>query len=432
MRSLKILMSAYACEPGKGSEPGVGWRWALETAALGHEVWVITRENNRINIETRLPQKDAMNSPLRHLHFIYYDLPPWMRWWKKGRRGVHLYYLLWQWGAYLRARQVHAVKHFDAVHHITFGVARHPSFMWRLGIPFIVGPVGGGERAPAAMRRFLSWRGKFEEILRDAINWLSRFDPWVRQAYAQAALILLKTPQSLAWLPRRFRPKARCQLEIGTDKLIDDARRIVPFKNHHALHILYVGRFLHWKGMDLGLRAIAEVIARGVPIHLTMIGQGPERERWQALSAQLKLAGCITWVPWMPQQNLLQAYQTFDALLFPSLHDSSGNVVLEAMAGGLPVVCLGLGGPAELVDARCGCVVDVKGRSAEAVVHALADALAGLAADPIHTRQLREGALARSQEFSWRKVVSHIWGSQGAGYRAVTHDTEEHVTYVSA
>ena len=98
-RKLRILISAYACEPRKGSEPGIGWQWALAHAAAGHEVWVLTRANNRAAIEDAL-----QHHPSPGLHFVYHDLPRWMRWWKRGGRGVRLYYLLWQWGAYRLAR----------------------------------------------------------------------------------------------------------------------------------------------------------------------------------------------------------------------------------------------------------------------------------------------------------------------------------------
>ena len=50
---LRVLVSAYACEPGRGSEPGVGWHWVREIARF-NEVWVITRMNNRKAIETAL------------------------------------------------------------------------------------------------------------------------------------------------------------------------------------------------------------------------------------------------------------------------------------------------------------------------------------------------------------------------------------------
>lgn len=428
MQPLKLLISAYACEPGKGSEPGVGWRWALETAALGHEVWVITRENNATGIEMALTQQHWP----KNLHFIYYDLPIWARWWKKGGYGVHLYYLLWQWGAYSRARELQQAQLFDAVHHITFGVTRHPSFMGRLGIPLIVGPLGGGERAPIPLRKYYPWYGRFKDNLRDVVNALSLFDPWLQQMYTSAALILLKTPQSLDWLPARFHYKAQCMLEIGVDQPVVSDWLVLPSKSHQALRILYVGRFLYFKGMDIGLRAIAELRKRGIAVRLTMIGQGPEKRRWQALTARLKLADCVSWVPWMKQPDLLQAYQTFDLLLFASLHDSSGNVVLEAMAGGIPVVCLDLGGPAQLVDASCGRVIGVEGQSAQQVVSSLADALDQLANDPSLMSQLREGAFARSQEFAWRNVVAQVWGEHGAGYQTVLQGSKKEATYASA
>ena len=418
MQKLKLLISAYACEPGKGSEPGVGWRWALETAALGHEVWVLTRSNNEPGITHQL----AMLGHPANLHFLYYDLPPSMRWWKRGGCTVHLYYLLWQWGAYKFIRARLAQLPFDAVHHLTFGVIRHPSFMGRLGLPFVTGPLGGGERAPPAMRRPLSWGGRIKDTLRDVFNWMARYDPFVRQMYAQAGLILMKTPQSLAWLPSKYQSRARCMLEIGIDRhaAIDEAPAEAE-KRQTTLHVLYVGRFLYWKGMDLGLRAIAELRRRGMPVRLTMIGQGNEKPRWQRLTAELRLADCVTWVPWMKQTDLLAAYRTFDALLFPSLHDSSGNVVLEAMAGGLPVVCLNLGGPAQLVDEHCGRVVAAQ--DATQAVQGLADALAELAHNRALITALRAGARAKAQAYSWRRVVTQVWGENGLGCQLLNQNS---------
>lgn len=422
MQKLKLLISAYACEPGKGSEPGVGWRWALETAALGHEVWVLTRSNNQPAINRELIR---LGSP-GNLHFLYFDLPSSMRWWKRGGLTVHLYYLLWQKGAYKLASEQHAKLQFDAVHHLTFGVIRQPSFMGRLGIPFIVGPLGGGERAPRVLRKPLSFSGRCKDAVRDVVNWLARYDPWVRQMYARASLILMKTPQSLAWLPQKYQDKAGCMLEIGIDARLDPATDFPESaRTRQTLHLMYVGRFLYWKGMDIGLRAVAELRRQGVPVRLTMIGQGRERDRWQKLTAELKLADSVTWVPWMKQQDLLAAYRTFDALLFPSLHDSSGNVVLEALASGLPVVCLGLGGPAEIVDASCGRVVEVANRSAADVIQAMAGSLAELAGNHALIADLRAGALNRAQNQSWQQVVAGVWGENGIGHAAVSSRNEK-------
>lgn len=433
MKKLKILMSAYACEPGKGSEPGVGWRWALETASLGHEVWVITRENNRPGIEAALHELAAQGRvPL--LRFVYFDLPERARRWKRGGHGVHLYYLLWQVGAYRLARRLHREEHFEAVHHVTFGVIRHPSLMGGLGIPFINGPLGGGERAPMALRKHFSSAGYVKDGLRDIANGVARFDPLVRRMFASSSLILMKTPESLNWLPAAYRDKATCMLEIGIDGCPDDlpgapAFIALPAADQPELRLLYVGRFVYLKGMALGLRAVAELQARGLPIHLTMIGQGPEGEEWQQLAETLGLSGSVSWVPWMKQEALLAAYRNFDAFLFPSLHDSSGNVVLESLACGLPVVCLQLGGPARIVDSSCGRVVAVAGLDEAGVVQALAAALEELAADPGLMQRLRAGALARARQFAWRQVVAQVWGEQGLGYQAVLETSSGSLAY---
>ena len=425
MRSLKILYSAYACEPGKGSEPGIGWRWALETARLGHRVWVITRENNRAGIAQGIAAADAS----ANLHFVHYDLPRWARWWKRGGRGVHLYYVLWQWGAWRLARRLHARQRFDAVHHITFGVMRHPSFMDRLGIPCVIGPLGGGERAPLALRRHYPPLEYLREAARDAANVLARLDPWVRRMLARATLILAKTPETLQWIDAKYRAKASCMLEIGVDSAGEAADATAPSAGKvedrapppraAALRLVYVGRFISVKGMALGLRAVARLLERGVPVELAMIGQGPELQRWQALGRDLGISHAITWIPWMRQADLLRTYGEFDALLFPSLHDSSGNVVLEAMAAGLPVICLDLGGPAQIVDAGCGMVVAVHGQDEAGVIAGLAEAMGKLAGDARLAQTLRAGARARARGFAWARVVSRIWGADGSAYRLI-------------
>jgi len=418
LESLKLLISAYACEPGKGSEPGVGWRWALESARLGHEVWVITRENNRPGIAAGLA---AAGPAAGRMHFVHYDLPPALRRWKRGGRGVHLYYLLWQWGAWRVARRLHAEQRFDAVQHLTFGVIRQPSFMGRLGIPFVLGPVGGGERAPLALRRHFPWRGWLRDGLRDLVNFSVRFDPFVRGMMAQATLILVKTPETLAWLPARHRGKAQTMLEIGIDARPDTEQAVVR-PAAEGLRLLYVGRFLDLKGMEFGLRALAALHARGQAATLTLIGNGPEARHWQHLAEALGVSASVNWIAWMKHDELLAAYAAYDAFVFPSLRDSSGNVVLEAMAGGLPVVCLDLGGPAQMVDASCGRVVPASGLGEAEVVARLADALAEFASSAELVAGLRAGARARAGQFAWRRVVARVWGEGGLGYAGVVGD----------
>ena len=139
---MKVLMSAYGCEPGHGSEHETGWNWAKQAAKF-HEVWVLTHANNRLGIERELRQR-----PIPNLHFVYHDPPRWPRFWKQSLVEENFCYLFWQLSAVPICRRLHRENGFDVAHHITFGSYRHPSCLAWLPCPFIWGPVGGGERAP--------------------------------------------------------------------------------------------------------------------------------------------------------------------------------------------------------------------------------------------------------------------------------------------
>jgi len=409
--AMNLLLSAFDCEPYRGSEYGVGWHWALELARLGIETWVLTRAIHRDPIEAGL--KDLPDLP--NLHFLYYDLPRWTRWWKGGPRGIYLYNLFWQWGAYRKARRIHAQKPFDRVQHITFGGIRAPSFMGFLGIPFIFGPVGGGEVAPWRLRRGYGLRGWLRDALRSLSNFAIRFDPFMRQTFKTAEVIYIKTSQSLKVIPRQFRDKVRSRLEIGVyppspEILGIDSR---DRSNADSFQVLYVGRFLYWKGMHLGFRAFGHLAARCPETSLTMVGAGSDEARWRKIAETLGCAARITWIPWVTRQTLSSIYAEHDVLLFPSLHDSSGNVVLEALAHGLPLVCLDLGGPAMIADERCARIVSTKGRGEAEVSQALAEALSELANDVDLRRTLSEGARKRAAELTWANQVRSVYAEFG-------------------
>lgn len=400
-RALRILLSAYACEPDRGSEPGIGWQWAVTLARRGHEVWVLTRANNREAIE-----RAGAVAPDGNLHFVYYDLPAYARWWKRGGRGVRFYYFLWQWGAYRAARKLCSTVRFDLVHHITFGVFRQPSFLAFLDLPFIFGPVGGGESAPHALRKTYSIRGRVIDRLRDLANAAVRLDPLMAAVFRRSALIVCKTGETLDCIPEKYRHKCLVQPEVGIDPASPFA---APPRNRDdgCFRILFVGRLVYWKGLHLGLMAFARLKEMHPCSRLTVIGSGPD-ERWlRGLARRLGIEREVTWTPWLTRAAVMRSYGLHDVFLFPSLHDSSGNAVLEALAAGLPVVCLNTGGPAVLVDSSCG--YKVPAGEPQSVVDDLARALALLAADPPQRRALSVSAVRRAvEQFSWTRQVGRM------------------------
>jgi glycosyltransferase involved in cell wall biosynthesis len=402
---LKILLSAFACEPNRGSELGVGWNWALFLARAGHSVVVLTRSHSRPAIESAVRE----TAPYPDLRFEYVDVPKPLRWQMRG--PLHLHVALWQWRAAAFAMELHGRENFDRVHHVTFAGLRAPSFMGRLGIPFIFGPVGGGERAPWRLRRGYSLQGLLYDAARDVANALIEFTPFMIDTFASADRIYVTSRETLRLMPRRFRDKVRIELAIGAEERTLPAGQAPPRRRPAGVHfrVLYAGRFIDCKGMHLGLPAFARLVAAAPHARLTMVGEGPARRRWRKLVDDLGIAANVEWLPWQDRVSMSSLYAGHDVLLFPAMHDSGGTVVLEAMNHGLPVVCLKLGGPATLVDESCGHAVDPEGKGAAEVTQEMGDALIRLAGETTR-RPLAEAARLRCRDFSWSEKVMRIHG----------------------
>jgi glycosyltransferase involved in cell wall biosynthesis len=347
------------------------------------------------------------------LRFEFF-MPRWLdRLQTKGRAlGLwqptdHLTHLLWQILAYRYVRPRLAGWQIDLIHHITYSGIRHPTLMGRLPVPLVLGPVGGGERAPMALRRGFGWRGWLIDLVRDLHTWLIRFDPITRRACADALVIYVKTDQSRRALPERHQGKIAVHLEIGTRAV--DRERPRERRAGEPLRLMFAGRFLYWKGMHLGLRGFARLLERGIEARLTMLGAGPDEQAWRRLADELGVGHAVEWLAWVEHSKVAELYRRHDALLFPSLHDSSGNVVLEALVHGLPVVCLDLGGPAELANQSCGRVVPTRDLDVEGCARALADALEELARDPELCRRLSAGAHERARALRWPALVGSLY-----------------------
>lgn len=403
MKCLRILLSAYACRSDRGSEPGIGWNWAIELSRLGHDVTVITRNDNRESIEKGLMAADFPN-----LHFFYWDLPSWMQRYRTA--GEHLYYRAWQFGAYRWARSRIRSCTFDLIHHITYGSLRDASFMGLLGVPFIFGPAGGGESTPRTLRKGFMFHARLSEALRGLSNRVIRFDPLLRITFSSARLIAVTTNDSKELLPRKYQCKAVIQQAIGTSSP-PAPRVIAPKPANRTMRVIFVARLIHWKGGHLAIRAVAQALREHPDTTLTICGDGPESERLHSLAEELGIANVVDWSGWLPRERILQMYSDHDVLLFPSLHDSGGLAVLEAMTEGLPVVCLDLGGPGTIVNNSCGRVISTRNADESTVVNRLASAISELASSPALLTQLQTGALKEAHRYSWKRIVTQLYST---------------------
>jgi glycosyltransferase involved in cell wall biosynthesis len=395
---LKILLSAFACAPNTGSEAGGGWVYAVELAR-NHEVWVMTDESRRSAIV-------GFAEPLPlSLRFIYYR-PQVLARTPLNSKTAHLIYQAWQMGAWRIARALDAEHDFDVCWHLTYGVFRQPSWMWKVGKPLVFGPVGGGERAPMRLWRSMPFPEQLRELARDVVNTLAWALPGLRATYRNADLVIARTDDTRHVLPAWAQGKTAVQQEIGgyPARVTPDSR---PGHNGY-LKVLFAGRLLGWKGIHLALRAFAGFLREGGQGDFTIIGEGPMGDTLRGLAARLGIADRVTFVSRLPQDELFRRYADFDVLLFPSLHDSGGNVVIESLSFGLPVICLDLGGPGCFVDESCGVIVPAHEASETEVVAALETALLAIFSEPVRHAALCRAALARAEALTWEKQIQRV------------------------
>lgn len=362
---MKILLSAYACEPGKGSEPGVGWNVAKELSRR-HELTVLTRANNRPVVEA------CGEDWTKCVRWVWYDPPHWLTFWKKGGRGVQIFYLIWQIGAARRILRAFRPAEFDLVHHVTFGKYWIPSFIHLPGVPLVFGPVGGGEETPSSFRGSFSLHGRISETAKKVSSWLIPRFPGICSAYRRMALCLAATDQTAVKL-KRF---ARCPVAVFPQSAIsaDDAaamRRIAAGTTKSPSPLFLTAcRLDHWKAVGFAIAAFSVYLRNHPCARLEILGNGPEKCRLQRKVRRMGLSECVVFLGRLPTlQDVYGRMAAATALLHPALHEAFGQSCLEAITLGTPVVCWDWGGPG-LICRRNGLPAVPVGRTDAESIHA--------------------------------------------------------------
>jgi glycosyltransferase involved in cell wall biosynthesis len=334
---LKVLLSALACEPERGSELEVGFQSML-AAASEHQVWVLTNEGT-----LAATQRAVMAGPLAdRIHLIgipfgvkQEDFP------RLTVPGFHLHYGRWQREAAKVAIALDQQVDFDVLHHATLA-----SYWTRMGIsavrkPLVLGPVGGGVDPPLRLVGELGPRG----IIEDASRVLARHVLGrVSSAAAAQRSAVLTFAQNEA-TARRIRSAGR--VIVLSNALAVDVENAPDNTGPRTSEVIFAGRLIPWKAPILALRALRYVQNRSCV--LRFCGEGPEESRLKRAAARWGLEERVRFDGWLAREELLTLVARSGVFIHPSVHEEAGLCVAEALSFGTPVVCLDRGGPAELV-----------------------------------------------------------------------------------
>lgn len=336
----KMIIFAYACEPNSGSEPGVGWNWAIELAKE-YEVTVITRSNNKKLIES---VHYSERNPV--ITFCYCDVPKLISFWKKGQKGLHLYYFLWQIIALKYAKKLYKKNSYDYAMALTFGNLWLPTFAYRLPCEFIWGPLGGGEGVPNQWIRNMSKKQRVFERIR-SINKIVPFtNLWIYKAFRKAKLIIVRTNDSLSCIPKKYQNKCIVCIETGvSDQDIFVYKNIDEFREVNApCDYVCTGKLVPFKQIDIAIKAFSRVHDIPEIGKLHIVGDGPEFSKLKQLVEKLDITEEVIFHGKVSREESIDITKTCDVVLMPSAREGGSWVMFEAMLLRKPIICFDVSG----------------------------------------------------------------------------------------
>ena len=407
--SRRVLLVAYQCGPGMGSVSQIGWEW-YSRLAQRDQVTLVTHVRNRAALQ-------AAGAPLAGSEVIYIDTE-----WFAGPlyrvarrlfpRSEHTVFLItsldffvFDRSAYrqLKARLAAADRPlWDVIHRVTPVTLAAPTWLGHLGIPTMIGPLNSGLQDPpgftSLMRQEFTWLVKLREFGR----W---FDGLIGST-RRAARVLVATRATQDGVPRRHRQRCRFMLENGVELSRFEATPwpAAPSADR-PLQVLFVGRLIPVKALSLLIDAVARLHREGRAVRLTVVGDGPMRAAWQAQAQALGAPELVRFVGALPLDEVAAHMRQCHVFCLPSLRESGGAVLLEAMASARPVIAIAFGGPAELVDDTVGTLIEPV--SPEQVTQGLAAKLQDVIDRPERwAARGRQGRLKVEQHYSWDAKVA--------------------------
>lgn len=394
---MKILINAYACSPGMGSEPGMAWNWVSNLAKFC-ELYIITEGEFRKKIEAVVPMLEQG----KNMHFYYNPVSEEIRkmCWNQGDWRFYKYYREWQWKTYLMAKEICSSEHIDVLHQLNMIGFREPGYLWKLskenGVPFVWGPVDAKDKFPVAYLDGANIKTKLFMRLKNFLTvWQLKHSTRVRQAASQASVIFSASSNSKESFNKYMAIDSPLLNETGCYvqeyPLIDKSQK-------ETFDALWVGKLDFRKQLGIALQSIA--IADNENIRLHIVGGG-DAEPYKQLTNTLGIKDKCIWHGAVSHDEVQSIMQNSDVFFFTSVAEGTPHVVLEAIGNNLPVVCFDTCGQGDAVNDKVGRKVALSNPAQSAAD--FAKLLNDLEHDRTLLKQLSENCKQRQTELSWEE-----------------------------
>ena len=354
---MKVLINAYACSPYMGSEPGMAWNWCTNLAKYC-ELFIITEGEFRDKIESIMPTLPQEGN----MHFYYLPIGGndnlksekiRKMCWNQGDWRFYWYYAKWQKRALKLAQEIVDKEQIDVLHQLNMVGFREPGYLWKLGVPLVWGPIGGMGDINVRFLKGAPIRTKLFIRLKNVItNCQLMFSYRVRKTINHSSALISAVPDTQKKLRHYFNRDSIWIPETGCYNLNNV---VVDKRTRRDFHILWVGRFIYTKRLDIALRSIAEV--KGLPnLHFHIVGTGndEEVEKYKELGYSLGIDTLCSWHGKLDNSKVHEMMRNADVFFFTSIAEATSTVIPEAINNCLPVLCFDACGFAPIVTEKIG------------------------------------------------------------------------------
>ena len=348
---MNYLISAYSVNPYKGSEDSIGWNWVLQYEKKykkGDRIILLTKKFNEKDTRRGLKEFN-----IQHVELVIVDVPNALNWFREKHSAFHhMYYILWQHWAWLWVK--HSGIHFDVIHHVTMNDYRIPSEMYKAkGAKVIWGPMGGAQVTPRPLKVYE--KNQLVASFREFVNKSCSWNPFYKKAlrsYYKIYCINNETQKQISRIVGKDVP-------LMPELALRDEYKNLPIRkgNNDILKIVFVGRLIGKKGIAFLVDALS-LMPTDMNWELLIFGDGDDHALIEKQIADSGIGKNVKLMGNRPLNQIAEAYQQADVFVLPSLRETSGNVLLEAMAYAVPIVAFDTSFCRLLKEVDCGVFVN--------------------------------------------------------------------------
>ena len=348
---VNYLISAYSVNPYKGSEDSIGWNWVLQyekNYKEGDRIILLTKKFNEKDTRRGLKEFN-----IQHVELVIVDVPNALNWFREKHSAFHhMYYILWQHWAWLWVK--HSGIHFDVIHHVTMNDYRIPSELYKAkGAKVIWGPMGGAQVTPRPLKVYE--KNQLVASFREFVNKSCSWNPFYKKAlrsYYKIYCINNETQKQISRIVGKDVP-------LMPELALRDEYKNLPIRkgNNDILKIVFVGRLIGKKGIAFLVDALS-FMPTDMNWELLIFGDGDDHALIEKQIADSGIGKNVKLMGNRPLNQIAEAYQQADVFVLPSLRETSGNVLLEAMAYAVPIVAFDTSFCRLLKEVDCGVFVN--------------------------------------------------------------------------